>query len=98
MSGLASQSADIAVAGLLPGKLFRVSVLPTDNNNVEASIAYTNNQVKSTSLSDTIRVSTNHWLVFEIRSIPEEETLYLACQFLEFVAGYSHHEDSRMWT
>ena len=43
-----SQSADVAVVGLSPGKLFKVSVLPTDNSNVESAVAYVDKQVKST--------------------------------------------------
>ena len=34
--------------GLLPGKLLRVAVLPTDTANIEAKVPFTNKAVKTT--------------------------------------------------
>jgi hypothetical protein len=45
---LAVQTNNIAIVGLLPGKLLKVAVLPTDNSNVESRVPFTNKAVKTT--------------------------------------------------
>jgi hypothetical protein len=42
------QTNDIAIVGLLPGKLLKVTVLPTDTGNVESKVPFTNKAVKTT--------------------------------------------------